>query len=232
MRKTIAGATNRALSTAETALPFLRARWCPICQWRGLRFRTIAFVEYSRADARCPVCGSMERHRALSHFYPTFLKALPRAPARVIHFAPEKSLVPIIKPLCGSYQTSMYPTQGWSDMTLDLSKLDLPDASYDLFIMNHVLNCVPDDRPVVREMARVLKPGGIVLATVGFKEGRTSEHPLASNQTYREYGTDDLESAFSPFGVRRVYAADALDAKARRVQGIPEPVPVLILTKN
>ena len=117
-------------------------------------------------------------------------------------------------------------------MNLDLTKLDLPDESCDLFIMNHVLNCVPDDKPVIREMARVLTPGGMVLATMGLKEGRTLEHPRLSNQTYREYGTDDFASTFSPFSVRRLYAAETLDAQTRRLQGIPEPVLVLVLTRN
>jgi SAM-dependent methyltransferase len=232
MRRTAARAINRAFWAAERALPFARARRCPCCQWSGVRFRVIAFVEYMRADARCPGCGSMERHRALSHFYPAFLESLPGSPRRAIHFAAEDSLKPIIKPLCGTYQTSWYPNKGSSDLNLDLAKLDLPDESCDLFIMNHVLNCVADDRPVVREMARVLTPGGIVLATMTLKEGRTVEHPRQSNETYREYGIDELASAFSPFGVRTAYAAGTLDAETRRIQGIPEPVTVLILTKN
>jgi SAM-dependent methyltransferase len=232
MRRATARVVNRAFSGAERAFPFVRARRCTICEWTGLRFRTIAFVEYMRRDALCPKCGSLERHRALASFYPSFLQSLPRQAARAIHFAPEKPLVPSIKPFCASYQTSSFPAKGWADLNLDLTKLDLPDESCDLFIMNHVLNCVPDDKPVIQEMARVLTPGGIVLATMGFREGRTFEHPRASNQTYREYGIDDLASTFSPFAVRRVYAGESLDSRARQLQGIPEVVPVLILTKN
>jgi SAM-dependent methyltransferase len=184
-----------------------------------------------RADARCPNCESRERHRALSYFYPRFLEALPRAP-RTIHFAAEDALVPTIKPFCGTYQTSSFPNKGTADLNLDLSRLDLPDESYDLFVMNHVLNCVPDDKPAIREMGRVLRPGGMVLATVGLQPGPTIEHPRASNQSYRDYGLDDVASRLSPFEMRTVYAAEALDARARRLEGMPEPVPVLILTKR
>jgi len=232
MRRAAARLVNRALSAGERAVPFLRTRRCPCCQWAGTRFRTIAFVEYSRGDAQCPSCGAMERHRALSSFYPGFLKSLPRQPGRAIHFAPERPLVSSIEPYCKGYQTSSYPKQGWADLNLDLMKLDLPDASCDLFVMNHVLNCVPDDKPVVREMARVLTPGGMVLATMGLKEGRTFEHPRESNETYRDYGIDDLPSRFAPFGMRTVYAADNLDAPARRLHGIPEAIPVLVLIKT
>ena len=232
MRRATARVFNRALSAAERALPFLRTRRCPCCQWKGLRFRTIAFVEYMRGDAWCPSCGSLERHRALSYFYPPFLESLPRAPGRAIHFAPEPALAQSIKPFCGTYQTSSYPRKGSADLNLDLENLDLPDESCDLLIMNHVLNCVPDDKPVIREMARVLKPGGIVLATTGLRQGRTFEHPKASNQTYREYGIDDLPETFAPLTVRRLHAAEDLDEHARRLQGIPEAVPVLVLSKN
>jgi SAM-dependent methyltransferase len=185
-----------------------------------------------RRATACPSCGSLERHRALSYFYPTFLESLPRAPGRAIHFAPEQALVQSIKPFCGTYQTSSYPKKGSADLNLDLEKLDLPDESCDLLVMNHVLNCVPDDRPVIREMARVLTPGGVVLATTGLKEGRTFEHPKLSNQTYRDYGIDDLAETFAPFTVRRLHAAEDLDPHARRLQGIPDAVPVLILTKS
>jgi hypothetical protein len=232
MRREASRLFNRALSAAERGLPFVRARRCPCCGWSGLRFRTIAFVEYTRADAQCPECGSMERHRALSSFYPGFLKSLPTPPRRAIHFAPEKSLIASIRPFCETYQTSSYPRQGWADLNLDLSKLELPDESCDLFVMNHVLNCVQDDKPVVREMARVLTPGGIVLATMTLKQGQTIEHPRQSNETYRDYGVEDLASRFSPFGLRQAHAAEGLEGPARRLQGIPEVVPVLILTKN
>ncbi len=43
-----------------------------------------------------------------------------------------------------------------------IERVPLPDASVDVVISNCVINLAPDKRPVFREIARVLKPGGRV----------------------------------------------------------------------
>lgn len=45
----------------------------------------------------------------------------------------------------------------------DAHSLDLPDASFDTVVCTYALCSVRDDRAVVREMARVLRPGGLLL---------------------------------------------------------------------
>lgn len=45
----------------------------------------------------------------------------------------------------------------------DAGKLSFPNASFDLVISNSLLHHVPDPIPVFNEMARVVKPAGIVL---------------------------------------------------------------------
>lgn len=42
----------------------------------------------------------------------------------------------------------------------DVLALSLPDASFDLVVSRHVLQAVPDAARAVRELARVLRPGG------------------------------------------------------------------------
>jgi arsenite methyltransferase len=44
----------------------------------------------------------------------------------------------------------------------DATRLPLDDATVDIVISNGVLNLVPDKPAAVREIARVLKPGGRV----------------------------------------------------------------------
>ena len=44
----------------------------------------------------------------------------------------------------------------------DATQLPIDDRSVDIMISNGVLNLVPDKRPAVAEIARVLKPGGRV----------------------------------------------------------------------
>jgi len=44
--------------------------------------------------------------------------------------------------------------------TLDVTAIAKPDASYDTVICLHVLQAVEDDRRAMRELFRVLRPGG------------------------------------------------------------------------
>jgi SAM-dependent methyltransferase len=48
----------------------------------------------------------------------------------------------------------------------DLTALPVPDASVDRVIASEVLEHIPDDGTAIREIARVLKPGGRVAVTV------------------------------------------------------------------
>lgn len=46
---------------------------------------------------------------------------------------------------------------------LDVRKLDLPDASFDMVFAGFVLSSIPDPAPAIAELARVLRPGGQLL---------------------------------------------------------------------
>ncbi len=222
---------NLAISAAERLRRF-EARSCPCCGWSGLRFRSFAVLESLRSGVICPGCGSFERHRALASFYPTFFQRLGARPARLIHFAPEPCLKRVVAALCDQYETSAYGEREPADHRLDVTQMALPDASCDALLLNHVLDCIPDDRPAVVEMCRVLRPGGIVLAVATFEQGVPSrEVPVASNSLYRVYGSQDLSQHFAPLAASAVNAAEGLSADVRRACGIPPVVNVLVLRK-
>lgn len=50
----------------------------------------------------------------------------------------------------------------------DLAHLTLPDAAFDLVVCNEVFEHVPDLGSVLAEIARILRPGGVLLATFPF----------------------------------------------------------------
>lgn len=223
---------DRTVSAAERLLPRLRLRVCPCCGWSGLRFRSFAAVEYVRHDAVCPGCGAFERHRALASFYPRFFGSLGLRLAHVVHFAPEKCLERVVTSFCDRYDRSNFGGGGRDDLGLDLTRLDLADASCDTLLLNCVLDCMGDDRRAATEMYRVLTPGGVALGVVGFEPGAvTRELPVASNARRRIFGSRDLSERFAPFAARVVNAAEGIDAAERQRSGIPAPVWVLVLCK-
>jgi len=66
--------------------------------------------------------------------------------------------------------------------------LPFPDESFDLILCNHVLEHIPDDRLAMRELYRVLAPGGTAVLLVPIDENRadTLEDPAINTPKLRE----------------------------------------------
>ena len=52
-----------------------------------------------------------------------------------------------------------------ADLKLDIEDTKLPEASYDLIVCNHVLEHVNDYRRALKEVYRILTPGGSLLCS-------------------------------------------------------------------
>ncbi|KKS07498.1 MAG: Methyltransferase type 11 [candidate division WWE3 bacterium GW2011_GWE1_41_27] len=58
---------------------------------------------------------------------------------------------------------------GRSNVTLeqgDITKLRFPDSSFDKIVCTEVLEHIDDDKTAIKELYRVLKPGGVIAITV------------------------------------------------------------------
>ncbi|MFQ5567385.1 MAG: class I SAM-dependent methyltransferase, partial [Paracoccaceae bacterium] len=71
------------------------------------------------------------------------------------------------------------------DLQIDITAMDLPDASFDMVMTNHVLEHV-DDKAALAEMFRILRPGGQAVITVPMIEGWDETHEDPSLQTEAE----------------------------------------------
>jgi ubiquinone/menaquinone biosynthesis C-methylase UbiE len=74
------------------------------------------------------------------------------------------------------------------------------DASFDLVTSFDVLQCVLDDRGAAREMARVLQPGGALVATVSAFEFLKGDHSLLTHEMHR-YTRDTVHGLLSGAGL-------------------------------
>ena len=141
-------------------------RECPCC---GGHFRRMSRRRISGWGGICPRCRSHPRHRAIA-----LLLARGELPGRrLLHFAPEPLLEPVFARLADVERVTA-DLHAPADLRLDVSDMDLPDASFDLILCSHVLEHVPDDRAAMRELRRVLTDGGLALVLVPYRPGVTT----------------------------------------------------------
>lgn len=79
---------------------------CPVCG-RSTMFSPVFSTIGIRLHARCPHCGSLERHRLQAHVVESVLVPhFSNNPPRVLHVAPEAGLDPSLKALATLYRTA------------------------------------------------------------------------------------------------------------------------------
>jgi len=168
------------------------ARYCPCC---GGSFRV--FLPHGvgqRPDAKCPRCGSLERHR-LIWLYLERNPELLAGKRRLLHVAPEYLFYRRFRAMPGLDYIPADLQHPLAKVKLDLCKMPFEDNSIDGVICNHVLEHVPDDRLAMREILRVLKPGGWAILQTPFEQHRevTFEDPSVENpaERLRLFGQDD-----------------------------------------
>jgi predicted SAM-dependent methyltransferase len=126
----------------------------------------------------CPACGSSDRERLYALYLDDRLApASQPKPALCVDFAPSPALS---KKLRGHawlhYRTADLYRPGVDDQIDIMDMTCYGDESVDVFICSHVLEHVPDDRRAMRELRRVLKPGGFGIVMVPLVVGVDETH--------------------------------------------------------
>jgi SAM-dependent methyltransferase len=217
---------------------------CPVCGGRFSRFLPYGY-NIIRKGVLCPRCFSLERHRLLwlylknrTGFFTDRLK--------VLHVAPEQCFYSRFRKLKNLDYTTADLESPLADFRLDIQNMPFNDNTYDTVICNHVLEHVPDDRKAMREILRVLKPGGFAILQVPMDMTleKTHEDPSITDpherefhfrqkDHYRLYGRDYnerlKECGFITSGAD--YAED-LDQQTKSRFRLPENEPLLAFYKE
>jgi SAM-dependent methyltransferase len=178
---------------ALRALLFLGRRYrCPCCGWE-LRAFTAGGASFQRRDAGyCPRCGSKARHRRIWLFL-EHRTNLFSEPLDVLEIAPR---------YCFSRRFVTMPNLRYvgADLVggphvavlMDLTASPIASGRFDAIICVHVLEEIVDDRAAMKELFRMLKPGGWALVAVptrmdqGTYEDPTITTPSGRRQAFGE----------------------------------------------
>ncbi|UPG91437.1 class I SAM-dependent methyltransferase [Luteibacter aegosomaticola] len=159
----------------------------------------------------CPRCGASDRMRHLFLYLETIGFPERFRGARILHFAPERPLVRCItahEP--GRYVRADIAPASSEIEAVDMTAMTFPDASFDVVIANHVLEHVDDLPAAMREVARVLAPGGVAILQTPFSASLT--------QRFEDDGIRTDEARLVMYGQEdhvRLFGADIAEDLAR-----------------
>lgn len=188
---------------------------CPFCRWRGYEFLTLDCGWFTVPSVKCPHCYAHERHRMLKLYLDRKHAESLTSPGRLLHFAPEDPVRSIFlqnpQLFCIStdYTHSAILKFAGTAAQCDMQELGFADDSFDLILCLHVLEHIPDDRQGIRELCRILKPGGTAYIVVPFMTGwektvEFGEPDPAMWDHVRGYAPNDFEDRLKPFAYEKV----------------------------
>lgn len=167
---------------------------CNYCGWEGKNFWPLEGKLYTRLNAKCPVCGSLERHRSLLFFLKEKMNFFSN-PKNVLEISPF-SPIDIFHKICKKSNISYLsididPKRAM--IQCDITKIPLLDEKFDVIICYHVLEHVKTDIEALKELYRILKKDGYAIIQVPIECEKTIEYDKPDESKWdhvRAYGKD------------------------------------------
>ncbi|MCD8073002.1 MAG: methyltransferase domain-containing protein [Alistipes sp.] len=182
------------LVTPLAALFYAGSRYrCPVC---GHGVRKMLPYGYStiRGNALCPSCLSLERHRLMWVYLKRetgFFRSCPLT----LHIAPERCFLKKFEKELGELYITGDLESPLAKVKFDVQDIPFGDDTFQVVFCNHILEHVEDDRRAMRELYRIMKPGGwgIFLSPVVRHLAQTREDPSLDTpeKRYLAYGQGD-----------------------------------------
>lgn len=174
------------------------------------------FVSLPDGDKLCPACGSLPRSRRLwAIVNESFLK--PRT--QILDFSPSRSLYRAFKNRSDTNYTCTDISGDFiSDYQYDITNLEIENHAFDLILCYHILEHIEDDGLAMKELWRVLKPGGTCLIQTPFKSGETYEDPSVISEADRlkYFGQSDHVRIYSTEGLHERLTRAGFQVEVRR----------------
>ncbi len=191
---------------------------CNICGYEGKDFLDMG----ERRKVRCPKCNSLERQRALKFLLER--DNLIKPGMNILEIAPLNNLIfrdYFEKQGCNYVCIDKWKhgnpldmrDTSWIDYEMDICDLKFDNNSFDLIIMQHVIEEVPDDRKAFSEIARVLKNNGFAILEIPHDKNSIKTIEFGKAEKYgnvRKYGVDVYERLSEFFQYREEIIIDGI----------------------
>ena len=160
---------------------------CPVCERSFSKFLSYGSEVKHRENVLCPYDLTLERHR-LMWLYLKNRSNFFKEPLDVLHIAPEQCFHKRFKNQKNINYLTGDLVSPIADLHFDLHNIPLAESQFDVVFCNHVLEHVGDAMQCMKELNRVMKPGGwgIFQVPQDFTLEKTYEDPTITSPEERE----------------------------------------------
>lgn len=133
---------------------------CPVCEKSFSKFLSYGSDIAHRENVLCPYDLTLERHRLMWLYLKDSSDFFTAGKLNVLHIAPEQCFHKRFKAQKNLNYITGDLVSPIADLHFDLHEIPLEDNRFDVVFCNHVMEHVDDALQCMKELHRVLKPGG------------------------------------------------------------------------
>jgi predicted SAM-dependent methyltransferase len=217
---------------------------CPCCGWHNRIFIKSGFSLKKRENGYCPRCNSKARHRRNFLFLESNTDFF-NDDLRLLHVAPKYCLSRAFIQLPNIQYLAIDLKNSYNIGSLmDISCSAISSNAIDVIVCIHVLEHIENDRQAIRELHRILKPGGWAIISVPIRLTEpTYENPSVVSEIdrLREFGEKDHVRIYGSDFINRLKdggfevtldRGDLLDPHQMRKFGLLEDENIFLVRKS
>jgi SAM-dependent methyltransferase len=161
---------------------------CPVCEKSFSKFLSYGSDVAHRENVLCPYDLTLERHRLMWLYLKNESNFFTAEKLNVLHVAPEQCFIHLFKKQANLNYLTGDLVSPIADIHFDLHSIPLEDNRFDVVFCNHVMEHVDDPIKCMKELFRVMKPGGWAIMQVPQDMSRevTYEDPTITSPDERE----------------------------------------------
>ncbi|MCH2235205.1 MAG: methyltransferase domain-containing protein [Crocinitomicaceae bacterium] len=158
---------------------------CPVCGKSYRKFLSYGSSVAHRENVLCPYDLTLERHRAIWLYLNRKTDFFTKPDLTMMHIAPEQCFLDKFKKQENLKYTTGDLVSPIADLHFDLHAIPLEDNQYEVIFCNHVMEHVKNDLQCMKELYRIMKPGGWGIMQVPIDASR--------NETYEDWSITSPE---------------------------------------